>query len=254
MLKLHLKLKFSVLAVFAFIVFTIVGTLSHEYGHIVIAKYLGYNTILHYGSMEYYKGDVHYKDDEDYKEVVKIYETFSNAIDNNLEFDEKERFLELQNILNIKYPEIDSKDDTNNLYVTLGGPIQTILTSFLGLFILWNRKSKTKGKFKISDWLGVFLSLFILREVFNFVTALFKTIFKSESNFHGDEFRISRFLGFDEWVVPSITVVLGMVISFYVIFKVIPLKYRFSFILAGLVGGILGFAIWFGFLGKLILP
>ncbi len=33
--------------------FTVVGTLSHEYGHIVVAKYLGYETKLHYGSMNY---------------------------------------------------------------------------------------------------------------------------------------------------------------------------------------------------------
>ena len=30
--------------VLAFVVFTIIGTLSHELGHIAVAKYLGYQT------------------------------------------------------------------------------------------------------------------------------------------------------------------------------------------------------------------
>lgn len=36
-----------------FIPFTIVGTVSHELGHVVMAQLLGYDTILHYGYMEW---------------------------------------------------------------------------------------------------------------------------------------------------------------------------------------------------------
>ncbi|WP_301161956.1 hypothetical protein [uncultured Winogradskyella sp.] len=43
---------------------------------------------------------------------------------------------------------------------------------------------------------------------------------------------------------------IGLLISCYVVFKIIPIKYRFTFIVSGLVGGISGFAIWLGFLGE----
>ena len=36
-----------------FILVTIFGTLSHEFGHLVVAKILGYDTILHHSSMEW---------------------------------------------------------------------------------------------------------------------------------------------------------------------------------------------------------
>ncbi|MBP6236340.1 MAG: hypothetical protein KA270_13730 [Saprospiraceae bacterium] len=45
-----LKGKFIYLIVVGFILATIVGTISHEYGHIAVAKYLGYNTSLHFSS------------------------------------------------------------------------------------------------------------------------------------------------------------------------------------------------------------
>ncbi|GHA37071.1 hypothetical protein GCM10007103_18010 [Salinimicrobium marinum] len=40
-----------------FVLFTAIGTISHEYGHIVIAESLGYDTTLHYGSMNYNNPD-----------------------------------------------------------------------------------------------------------------------------------------------------------------------------------------------------
>ena len=41
---------------FAFVLFTIIGTLSHEWGHVVTAQILGYDTELHYGFMEFNEG------------------------------------------------------------------------------------------------------------------------------------------------------------------------------------------------------
>lgn len=46
-----LKLRYGLFFTFAFIIFTVIGTLSHEMGHIVLAKILGYETTLHYASM-----------------------------------------------------------------------------------------------------------------------------------------------------------------------------------------------------------
>ena len=45
--------KFIILT-FIFILFTPIGTISHEYGHIAVAKLLGYKTTLHYASMNWY--------------------------------------------------------------------------------------------------------------------------------------------------------------------------------------------------------
>jgi hypothetical protein len=75
-------------------------------------------------------------------------------------------------------------------------------------------------------------------------------VFYSQSNFSSDEFEISRLIGFNQWMVPSLTLVLGVFIFCYVIFKIIPLKY--TFILSGLFGGVSGFSLWFESLGEML--
>ena len=102
------------------------------------------------------------------------------------------------------------------------------------------------------DWLAVFMSLFMLREIFNFFTALYSSVFHGGSNYNGDEFKISRYLGFSEWVIPSIMLIIGLAVSCYVILKVIPFKYRWAFVYSGLIGGITGYILWFQFLGPLL--
>ncbi|NKQ37895.1 MAG: hypothetical protein HF967_00160 [Methanosarcinales archaeon] len=51
-IKFHKNTFLHALFIFPFLV--IFGTLSHELGHIIMAQILGFETILHYGSMDYY--------------------------------------------------------------------------------------------------------------------------------------------------------------------------------------------------------
>lgn len=247
MLRFKFLPKFSIVIFCSFILFTIIGTLSHELGHIAVAKYLGYDTILDYGSMSWYQKG--YLDDSTLQEINNLVDKYDYEAYTAWPAEIKLKVEALSNVLDDKYPLISEADNFN---ITLGGPLQTLLTSFIGLFILFFRLKKRKDQFKLVDWLAVFMALFALREVFNYVQALYGSLLFSESNFHGDEFRISRYLGFNEWVIPSVTLLLGLVISCYIIFKIIPIKYRFTFILSGLVGGVVGFALWFGGLGALL--
>ena len=79
-------------------------------------------------------------------------------------------------------------------------------------------------------------------------------IFSGVKDFFGDEFGISRDLGINQWILPIVMMLIGIVISMFVVFKIIPKKIRLIFIASGLVGGMLGFFIWFYFLGQLIFP
>ena len=40
--------KFAFIIYFSFILFTIIGTLSHEFGHFIVGRYLGYQSTIHY--------------------------------------------------------------------------------------------------------------------------------------------------------------------------------------------------------------
>lgn len=246
MLKFNVLPKFSIIICFTFILFTVIGTLSHEYGHIAVAKYFGYDTTLSYGSMNYYpKG---YLEDDDLKEIKEISEPYMDIDYEDWPEDIKFKLEPLDKVVMERYPYNDTHK-LHSLLITIGGPAQTMLTSFIGLLILFFRRKNWSIKFEILDWIAVFMSLFALREVFNFLDVLFVLMSNSEANFYTDEFGISTGLGCNEWVIPILSFILGMLISCYVIFKIIPLKYRFSFIIAGFVGGIVGFATWFGYLG-----
>ncbi len=246
MLKFTILPRFCLVAVFAFIVFTVIGTLSHEYGHIAVARYFGYETKLSYGSMIYFQKV--FLESEAYKALEKLNDKYDANSNKDLNENAKAEYDAVYEIIRLQFP----RNITHDLWIVIGGPAQTFLTSIAGLLILHFRRKKLRLKFKIVDWLAVFLTLFCLREVFNFLTALFSFVFYGKSNFNGDEFRISRYLGYNEWSIPTLTFIVSLLISFYVVFKIIPVKYRFSFIIAGLIGGISGFIIWFGYLGKVL--
>ena len=236
MIDLKFEIKHFVFFTISFLFFTIIGILSHEYGHILVAKSYGYKTYLHYGSMHF-----DYERTEEYVEL----ETFYNS--------NKEGILDGS----IIYPPNNLKNyndklKSNGFWITVGGPTQTMLTGILGLVILYFRKDKKT--FQFVDWLAVFLSLFWLREVFNLLTGLIQGFFFNKKYFGGDEFGISQYLELPTGTVSIILGFLGLLISLTVIFKIVPKINRFTFILSGLVGGLSGFYLWGFILGPILLP
>lgn len=235
--KLHINLTQMLRVAMAFVLFTMVGTLSHELGHIAVAEYLGYETTLHYGSMTYTS--------ESYEEEIKLYEEYSESIANQLPFERKDEFDRLSN-----------KIQKEELFIFIGGPLQTILTGFLGLVLIHLHRNRTKeGNLSLVDWTSVFLALFWLREVFNLcIHFAFRLIDGRGSYFGGDEAFISTSLKLWPGTISITMGLIGACISIYIVFKVIPLKFRPTFILGGLIGGITGYIIWMLILGPILLP
>jgi len=225
-MKQSIHFKPFLIISFAFIVFTIIGTLSHELGHIVVAKKLGYTTRLSYGSMIYYNLSLNEK-------IEPLYTTDKVA-----------------------YKKTVNQRQTNTLYVSIGGPLQTMLTSFLGLvLIFWRRKEIQLYGLKVFDWVAVFLGLFCLREVFNLMMYIARELISPKgSYFGGDEKTISELLYLPEGTVSIILGFIGLLISIFIVFNVVPQKLRFTFMASGLFGGIAGFIFWMHFAGPIILP
>ena len=233
-----MDLKKPILFSSLFILFTIIGTISHEYGHIIVAKFLGYGTELHYGSMNY---------DNDFKnnEIHNIINRNKTQAVNHQSFPEEQKLNRL-----IK------KNRRDSLLISIGGPLQTIITGTLGFLILLYRKEKIKRNgLKIFDWLCVFLSLFWLRQVSNLLLYFIKVfILKKQKHFNGDEYHIALMLRIPSETISLITGIVGLLISLVVIFKIIDDKNRSAFIVSGLVGGIIGFIFWMRIVGPIILP
>jgi hypothetical protein len=49
--------KLFIVLFFSFIAATIIGTVSHEFGHYIVAKYFGYDTQIHYASTSWHYPD-----------------------------------------------------------------------------------------------------------------------------------------------------------------------------------------------------
>ncbi|PHR70332.1 MAG: hypothetical protein COA67_08480 [Lutibacter sp.] len=235
-LKFHPKT--FIFLFFGFVLFTIVGTLTHELGHLTADRLLGYKG----GKINY--GSTSWGTKPETEEYFKIYKENESAIKNNLPFSKKQRFEEL---------EISFKND--NFWGVLGGPLQTMTFGTIGILLLYFRKKKED--FKIVDWLITFLSLFWLREVFNLLSGILSGILNNNGNYfgkYGDEVRLSKILEIWDGTIPIFFGILGLIVSLIVIFFFIPKKTRFTFIISGLIGGIFGFWFWLYFLGPIIMP
>jgi len=204
-MKFDLEVNSFLPLTIGFILFTIVGTLSHEYGHIIVAEILGFDTDLHFASMNW-SG-----------------KTASS----------KEQFL-----------------------ITLGGPVQTISTALIGFIILYRRRlNKTNQKLDFTDWILVFFSLFWLREVFNLIASIILGFLGYRDYFFGgDEAKLSEMLNLPVGLIPTLFGLIGFIFCIWTVFKIIPSKLRFTFIVSGLYGGLSGYGLWMQTIGPIILP
>lgn len=216
------NLRLFFLTIITLFFLPLLGTISHEYGHIFTAEKLGYKTTLHFASINWEK---------------KI-----NPSNN----------LVIHQINGSKKGIITDTD-----LILIGGPLQTIAVGVLGLTIVFLRKKyilKIK-QLRFIDWIGVFLSLFWVRNIFNLALYIMLGVIKQRSSyFGGDEAHISQSLGLPIGAIPLFWGIIGITIVSYIIFFVIPKRIRLTFISGGLIGGIAGYACWYYYLGPKLLP
>jgi hypothetical protein len=227
--KINIRLFF--LLSLGFILFTVIGTLSHEAGHYFVAKMKGYHAEINYGYT--------YWSDRDVNELLKEYkENISDPL------------------VKKKYDALVESSRKDSFQIILGGPIQTVLTGTMGLaLILWRRKKFYQlQELVFSQWLLVFTSLFWLRQLFNFANEALIYFLHGYISSHGDEVKIASWLGWNKLSVLTVTGTIAAGILYFVIFKIIPAPQRISFMAAGLAGGMLGFYLWLHLVGPMIMP
>ena len=231
---------FALLAL-SFVLATIVGTVSHELGHFAVAKFYEARPTLHYASVSH---------DEPPKALIALNQRHDRdkaKIDSPNPSPEKEAYLAYRK-------KLAHKNNTIKLLINLGGPLQTMLTGSLGGLMLWRRRKKiaTLGM-RTADWFWVILAFFWSRQLANFLVVL-KIFFIRHRISRGDETRISRYFGWHLLTVNTITGIAAAAELLGVVFMIIPKTQRFNFILAGLCGSALGWLVWMGWMGPVLLP
>jgi hypothetical protein len=194
---------------FAFIAFTIIGTLSHEFGHFLAAKYYGFHARINYAYS--------YWETYDPNEIVS---------------------------------------DRTVFFITLAGPLQTMLTGTIGLLLLFVFRNSFRQTERLSFklWTVLFISLFWLRQLANFAVWFGSCVFTGQFSQKGDEIKLAHFLRLPGWSIITVTAIISVFVLTLIFFKFIPIKQRLTFILSGLSGGIAGYYLWLVLLGKYIMP
>ncbi|ESU18639.1 hypothetical protein FCR2A7T_27450 [Flavobacterium cauense R2A-7] len=202
---MNFNIKLLIYLVFGFIVSTIIGTLTHEFGHYLIAETLGYDATINYAS---------------------------TSFSNDKEFVDNDYF-----------------------WVTLGGPLQTIITGTIGFIFLYvNKKSFEKSdKLNFKQWLIIFVSLFWLRQLANLFMGLIGFLKRGHISTRSDESKLDLFLNLKTGTTLSLTAFLAAIILSIILYKFIPRKQLFTFLISGIVGGISGYYLWLIAFGKILM-
>jgi hypothetical protein len=233
-----MNLRLFLFLVVGFVFFTVFGTLSHEFGHFAVARFLGHPAKISYGST--YNSDANLR--AQYDTIMKKYEKEYKA---DLAYPGKERFeLEV------------SKFKANHIFIILGGPVQTLLTSIIAfILILINIELfRNQNNLSFSKWLLVFFALFSLRQPANLFTGIIGYLITGKFSNANDEAKIDFLLALPPFTSSVLTSLLGLSIFAFIFLRVIPKPIRITFAAAGLVGGVLGFYWWFYVFGSILLP
>jgi len=233
--NLNKKLMLNLTLVFVFM--TVFGTLTHEFGHYSVARAFGYDARINYKSVSYDK-------DSFFKYIDTIHKQYLYEFKNNIDFPGKK-----------KYFETVKKFKRDSLWITMGGPIQTMLTGTLGFIALlfYRKKFINEERVHIKAWVLIFLSLFWLRQVANLFIAIVSYFHLGKLSISGDEMNIAMSLGINVWSIQVLTGLIGLGV-FYKVMRFLPQKLILPFIISGMIGGVLGFYLWIIKFGQFILP
>lgn len=237
-LPLRFDLKLFLWLYIAFIVFTVIGTLSHELGHYFVAKQKGHQAKIHHMAMSSWGG-------KHYDSLGILYQQYEKEIKTKADFPNKDRFIQMH---------AETRED--RFWIILGGPLQTMLTGILGLLglIFFRNRVIKDEEINMAGWFLVMLSLFWLRQAANFAIRIVRYFITQKPSYLGDEHRLALYLGINTWTIQAISGFFAFLVLIWIIFFVIPKQNRLTFLIAGLFGGISGYYLWIIRFGKYLLP
>lgn len=249
MLPSQSKLFFTLLI--AFIGFTIIGTLLHETGHYLVARYYGFEASVHYGHTSFDQVPLAFKQDSDSIQAwLKKYHLVHQQNDryivvDTVDFPQKKR-----------YRALVRKQQRVLFPIHLGGPAQTMLTGTLGVGLLVRNRRwwHHRQQLSVRVWLVVFMALFWLRQLFNLAMATFSMLRKGRWSPHMDETVLARDLHLWPASISLVTGLVGLGVLSFITLCIIPRRQRLTFIGAGLLGGTFGFWLWLVWLGPKLMP
>lgn len=222
----------------AFACTAVAGTLLHECGHYLVARLFGYQAKISYAYTDWDKPSYN-------KYMDSVFEKHGLAIRNQLPYPGQDAVERVQSNFMKAY-----------CWITIAGPLQTLFTGCAGLILvlIYRRRYVSSTSLSFPCWLFLFLSLFWSRQVFNFIGWCGQYARTGYPSYRMDEVKIAQYLYWPIWSITAVTGIIGLSVSIYINFKIVPVNLRFTFLLAGLLGGLGGFLLWIHVVGPALLP
>lgn len=199
----------------AFALAAILGTLHHELGHYLVARAQGFDAQIHYGF---------------------------TSIDNSCALIAEAK-------MNGRSEQLFNCFMLNKA----GGPAITILTGIIGIAgLLVLRRHAVVDAYRPKHLLWIILALFWSREVYMSSFCLFKYYVLGKSS-RGDEPQLLLYWGIPQWLGLGVLFVISFSLCAWVCFGLVQ-RHRWQLFFYGIAGSLAGAALWFAWLGPLLLP
>ena len=197
-----------------FFVAAIAGTLLHECGHALMAMFFGFHPEVHYA----YCTSLCDADGEAIQQGLLIYR---------------------------QYPE--------RMWITLGGPLQTILTGTIGIAgLIALRRKAIVDAYNPKHLLWIILAYFHSRWVMNSAGILYK-VYVSGNDSRSDEVRLFKYWNIDVATGTWMLLIVSSLLLGYVTFVLVR-NHRWQLIVYGALGSIAGGWFWLVWAGPVLMP
>lgn len=225
------------LLIITVMLFTVIGTLSHEMGHALVARNYGRDAVIHYGYTSYTAT----AEDSLFQDIALRNHTEIRA---GSDFPERPRFESMKQRI--------FREQRN---ITWGGPGQTMFTGTIGLVLLLSqwRNFKRAERLGSTQWLIVFLTLFWLRQVMNFMIGIGTAALTGSFPRNGDEAQLALHYGLPFWTINAVTFIPAVAVCILA-FSALPKSQRGSFLTAMIIGAPAAYFLWFEILGPVLMP
>lgn len=246
-----MKLSAFLLVFFIAMVAYVTVVVSHESGHYVAAKSMGYAHARIHSTHT----------DTGANPVIEEYKTILNrnrqALKTDEPFPEKDRLLQLNARVNKMADSVKANNyniGKGALFIYAGGPLVTILIGIAGILILFFKSAKLRYDTQpvVWQWVIVFAFLTWIKPVYELAGGLIFQLAKGHADILTDEYKISSLLGIYPWTINIIEALISVFVL-KKIFSFIPPDQKGNILVGGVSGGIAGY-IFMHFVGPVILP
>lgn len=212
-----------------FILIVPLGTILHECGHYLSAKFYGNQPVMHYASVSLL-----------HRNKIKV---LTDSIIHSVNMSSEDKKALYSEVLDLR---------RESFIITLSGPLFNIgLGSICFILLLFYRSNI---HFQEHKWWFIFGSFLWSRQIINFSFGVLLFLNNGTWGQSGDETNLSNYLQYPAFTLDLITAAMASIILLVVFINYMNKEERIAFVLAGTTAGSLSALLWFKVIGPWLLP